>query len=85
MAMESSLESAMESSLESAVDAFLESAMGASLESGWPVEHWDQVSGVEVCHVLGAVPLGLVIHLLQLGLLSIYLLTPYPACCPFGV
>ena len=72
----------MESSVESAMELAMESAMATTgelrltqppPEVGWLVEHWDQVSGVEVCHVLGAVPLGLVIHLLQLGPLSICL------------
>ena len=86
------MELAMELALESSVESAMESAMATTgelrltqppPEMGWPVEHWDQVSGVEVCHVLGAVPLGPVIHLLQLAPPSIYLLKPYPVCYPF--
>ena len=81
--MESSVESAMELALELALESSVESAMESAMattgelrlaqpppEVGWPVEHWDQVSGAGVCHVLVVGPPGPGIHLLLRGLPS---------------
>ena len=77
--MESSVESAMvlESSVESAMESALESAMATTGEHrltqpppevSW--QHWDQVSGAGVCHVLAVGPPEPEIHLLPQGLPS---------------
>ena len=73
--MESSVESAMESVLESAMESAMESALELAMattgehrlaqpppEVGW--QHWDQVSGAGVCHVLAVGPPEPGIHLL---------------------